>query len=133
MPARPEPLDPRRGAEDRRSAVTAALEACAFDDAADALYRFIWNVFCDWYLELAKPILAGDGRGGKAETRAMAAWTLDLILKLLHPIMPFITEELWEKTAEAGPPRETMLIVAPWPELPDGLRRRRGRRRDRRW
>jgi valyl-tRNA synthetase len=49
----------------------------------------------------------------------MTAWTLDLILKLLHPIMPFMTEELWEKTAEAGPPRDSMLITAPWPELPD--------------
>ena len=58
-------------------AVTAALDACAFDDAADALYRFIWNVFCDWYVELAKPILNGDDEAAKAETRAMAAWVLD--------------------------------------------------------
>jgi valyl-tRNA synthetase len=99
--------------------VTAALEASAFDEAATTLYRFVWNVFCDWRLELAKPVLAGGGEAA-AETKAMTAWTLDLILKLLHPIMPFMTEELWEKTADAGgPPRDSMLIVAPWPQLPD--------------
>ncbi len=98
-------------------AMTDALEGGDFAGAADAAYRFVWNVFCDWRLELAKPILAAGGEAA-AETRAMTAWTLDLILKLLHPIMPFMTEELWEKTAAAGPPRETMLIVAPWPQLP---------------
>jgi valyl-tRNA synthetase len=98
--------------------VTDALDAAAFDEAAAALYRFIWNVFCDWHVELAKPLLAGEGAAA-AETRAMTAWTLDLILKLLHPIMPFMTEELWEKTATAGPPRDTMLMVAPWPQLPE--------------
>ncbi len=99
--------------------VTAALEACAFDDAAAGLYRFVWNVFCDWSLELAKPILGGDDEGATAETRAMAAWVLDLSLKLLHPIMPFITEELWDKIAEFGPARAGMLITEPWPVLPD--------------
>ena len=98
--------------------VTKALEAPSFDEAASALYRFVWNVFCDWYLELAKPILNGDDAAAKAETRATAAWVLDVILKLLHPVMPFITEELWDKTAEFGPPRDTMLISASWPELP---------------
>ena len=98
--------------------VTKALEGPAFDEAAGALYRFVWNVFCDWYLELAKPILNGDDAAAKAETRATAAWALDVILKLLHPVMPFITEELWEKTAEFGPARDSMLISAKWPELP---------------
>jgi valyl-tRNA synthetase len=98
--------------------VTRALEDAAFDEAAEALYRFVWNVFCDWRLELAKPVLAAGGEAA-AETRAMTAWTLDLILKLLHPIMPFITEELWEKTAEAGPPRDSLLITASWPQLPE--------------
>jgi valyl-tRNA synthetase len=99
--------------------VTKALEAPAFDEAASALYRFVWNVFCDWYLELAKPILNGDDAAAKAETRATAAWALDVILKLLHPVMPFITEELWGKTAEfVGPARDTLLISAKWPELP---------------
>jgi valyl-tRNA synthetase len=99
--------------------VTKALEAPSFDEAASALYRFVWNVFCDWYLELAKPILNGDDAAAKAETRATAAWALDVILKLLHPVMPFITEELWQKTAEfVGPARDSMLISATWPELP---------------
>ena len=97
--------------------VTKALEGPAFDEAAGALYRFVWNVFCDWYLELAKPILNGDDAAAKAETRATAAWALDVILKLLHPVMPFITEELWEKTAEFGPARDSMLISAQWPDL----------------
>ena len=99
--------------------VTAALEACAFDEAAVCLYRFIWNVFCDWYLELAKPILNGDDEAAKAETRATAAWTLDVAMKLLHPVMPFLTEELWDKTAEFGPKPDGLLISAPWPDLPD--------------
>jgi valyl-tRNA synthetase len=99
-------------------AVTAAIEACAFDDAADALYRFIWNIFCDWHLELSKPILGGDDEAAKAETRAMTAWVLDVALKLLHPVMPFITEELWQQTAEFGPPRDGFLMTASWPDLP---------------
>jgi valyl-tRNA synthetase len=98
--------------------VTDALENADFAEAAEATYRFVWNVFCDWRLELAKPVLAAGGEPA-AETRAMTAWTLDLILKLLQPIMPFMTEELWEKTAEAGPPRDSMLISAPWPDLPN--------------
>jgi valyl-tRNA synthetase len=93
--------------------VTRALECCAFDDAAGALYRFIWNVFCDWHLELAKPILNGPDGAAKDETRAMAAWTLDVCLKLLHPVSPFLTEELWDKLGGEG-----MLITAAWPDLP---------------
>jgi valyl-tRNA synthetase len=100
------------------ASVTTALEAGRFDEAAGALYRFVWNVFCDWYLELAKPILNGDDEAAKAETRAMAAWTLDQILKLLHPVSPFITEALWAETAEFGPKRDGLLIETAWPELP---------------
>jgi valyl-tRNA synthetase len=100
--------------------VTAALDACAFDDAAGALYRFIWNLFCDWYVEFAKPILGGEDEAAKAETRAMAAWVLETILKLLHPVAPFITEELWAQTAPGDRPRSNLLIVEAWPELPDG-------------
>jgi valyl-tRNA synthetase len=101
-------------------AVTAALEACGFDDVANALYRFIWNVFCDWYLELAKPVLNGDDKAARDETRATAAWVLDEILKLLHPVSPFITEELWaELAAFGGPAREGLLINAEWPKHPD--------------
>src|SRR5215217_2002222 len=99
--------------------VTQALEGCGFDAAANALYRFIWNVFCDWYLELAKPILNGSDEVAKAETQAMVAWTLDQILVLLHPVMPFITEELWDKTAEEGPARDGLLITTHWPEYSD--------------
>ncbi|MGA9659142.1 MAG: valine--tRNA ligase [Asticcacaulis sp.] len=92
-------------------AVTEALEACAFDVAASALYKFIWNVFCDWYLELAKPILNGDDAEAKAEIRAMTAWVLDQAMILLHPVMPFITEELWDKTGH-----NDMLISHGWPK-----------------
>ena len=102
--------------------VSAALEGGRFDDAAAALYRFVWNVFCDWYLELAKPVFQGADEATKAETRAMTAWTLDQTLKLMHPVMPFITEELWAQTANDGVARdEPLLIGAAWPALPDGF------------
>jgi len=96
--------------------VTAALEAFKFNEAAAAVYRFVWNIFCDWYLELAKPVLMGPDGPDKAETRAMTAWALDEILKLLHPFMPFITEELWRVTGEVGPARENLLILTAWPK-----------------
>jgi valyl-tRNA synthetase len=102
--------------------VTAAIETCGFDGAANGLYRFIWNSFCDWYVELAKPILKGEDGAAKAETQATAAWVLDVILKLLHPVMPFLTEELWRQTADLGAARaEHMLISARWPDLSEGL------------
>ncbi len=102
--------------------VSSAIEGGRFDDAASALYRFVWNVFCDWYLELAKPVFMGSDAAAKAETRAMTAWTLDQTLKLMHPVMPFITEELWDKLAGEGAPRaEATLIGAAWPELPDAF------------
>ncbi len=75
--------------------VTEAIEAYKFNDAANAAYRFVWNIYCDWYLELAKPVLTGADGPAKDETRAMVAWARDEIVKLLHPFMPFITEELW--------------------------------------
>ena len=102
------------------AAVTKAIETFAFDEAAGALYRFIWNIFCDWYLELAKPILNGSDAAAKAETRAMTAWVLDQAMILLHPVAPFITEELWATTAEFGPARTSMLIETPWPSYPEG-------------
>ena len=104
-------------------AVTEALADCGFDEAANALYRFIWNQFCDWYVELAKPLLNGEDAAAKAETQATAAWALDVILTMLHPVMPFITEELWEKTADLGARRahDGFLMTARWPELPDSL------------
>ena len=100
--------------------VTAALGEYKFAEAANAAYRFVWNVYCDWYVELSKPLLTGPDGPAKDETRAMAAWVLDEILKMLHPFMPFITEELWRVTAEQGPKRETLLALAPWPTL-EGL------------
>jgi valyl-tRNA synthetase len=90
--------------------VTEAIEAYRFNDAANATYRFVWNVYCDWYLELAKPVLMGEEGDAKAETRATVAWVRDEILKLLHPFMPFITEELWAVTAS----RDGLLALAPW-------------------
>ncbi|NVN86221.1 MAG: valine--tRNA ligase [Rhodopseudomonas sp.] len=90
--------------------VTEAIEAYRFNDAAAAAYRFVWNVYCDWYLELAKPVMMGEDGPAKTETRAMVAWARDEILKLLHPFMPFITEELWAVTA----PRDVLLALAPW-------------------
>jgi valyl-tRNA synthetase len=96
------------------AAVTEALTAFRFNEAAGAIYHFIWHVYCDWYLELCKPILAG-GEAEAAETRAMAAFVLDRALILLHPFMPFVTEELWaERAPEAG--RPSLLMLAPWPE-----------------
>jgi valyl-tRNA synthetase len=96
--------------------ITAAIEAYRFNEAAGAAYRFVWNVFCDWYVELAKPLLQGADGAAKDETRAMAAWARDEILKLLHPFTPFVTEELWRVTAEGGPKREGLLALAKWPK-----------------
>ena len=95
--------------------VTEEIEAYRFNEAAGAIYRFVWNVFCDWYLEFIKPLLLGNDDAAKAETRATAAWVLDQILLILHPFMPFMTEELWATTA--GPARESLLVVAEWPRL----------------
>jgi len=92
--------------------VDAALADYKFNDAADALYHFIWHTFCDWYLEFTKPILAEGDTAAQAETRAMTAWVAGELCHLLHPIMPFITEELWRHIAgeEGG-----MLMLRPWP------------------
>jgi valyl-tRNA synthetase len=98
------------------AAVTEGIESYRFNEAAGELYRFVWNRFCDWYVEFAKPVFMGSDEEAKAETQAMAAWALDEILKLLHPFMPFITEELWAVLGEAGPKRETLLCLANWPK-----------------
>lgn len=106
-------------AEAATNAVAQGLESYRFNEAASAAYRFVWNVFCDWHLEFAKPLFNGEDEAAKAETRATTAYVLEVALKLLHPFMPFITEELWAKTAgDKG--RDTLLIVADWPSL-DGL------------
>jgi valyl-tRNA synthetase len=93
--------------------ITAAIEGYKFNEAAGAAYRFVWNVYCDWYLELVKPVLTGPDGAAKAETRAMVAFVRDEILKLLHPFMPFITEELWGVTATT--PRGNLLALDRWP------------------
>ena len=97
--------------------VTAAIEAYRFNDAANAAYRFVWNIFCDWYLELAKPLLQGADGPAKDETRAATAFVLEEITKLLHPFMPFMTEELWAITGTAELPRASVLALAEWPQM----------------
>ena len=97
-------------------AITEAIEAFRFNEAAGAIYHFIWHVYCDWYLELIKPIVAGADAEAAAETRAMAAFVLDQALILLHPFMPFVTEELWAKMANEAEGRASFLMLAPWPK-----------------
>jgi valyl-tRNA synthetase len=81
-----------------------------FDAYADAIYKLVWSRFCDWYLELIKPLLSeGADEAIAAETRAVAGWALDQILVMLHPVMPFLTEELWHRLAERDD-----LILAQW-------------------
>ncbi|HXY58647.1 MAG TPA: valine--tRNA ligase [Methylocystis sp.] len=97
--------------------VSAAIESYRFNDAANGVYRFVWNIFCDWYVELSKPLLQGEDDAEKNETRACTAFVLDQIYALLHPFMPFITEELWAIKGAEGPARESLLTLAPWPQL----------------
>ena len=113
--------------------ITAAIEAYRFNEAALAVYRFGWNVFCDWAIELSKPVLQADDvtPEDRAETQATVAFVLDELLKLLHPFMPFLTEELWALTeTEGGPARGTLLTLAPWSDL-SGLEDSRARQRRR--
>jgi len=100
--------------------VSAAIEAYRFNDAANAAYRFVWSIFCDWYVELAKPLLQGADGAEKDETRATVAFVLDQIYALLHPFMPFLTEELWAIKGAEGPKRESLLALSAWPAL-EGL------------
>ncbi len=94
-----------------REAVDEAMEGFRFNDAAQALYGFVWGKVCDWYVELSKPLLQGDDTEAQAETRATMRWVMDQCMILLHPIMPFITEELWSATGT----RAKMLVHADWP------------------
>jgi valyl-tRNA synthetase len=98
---------------DCATAVTMALESFRFDEAANRLYQFVWGSFCDWYLEFSKPILQGGDGAAQTETRATIGWALAQIVHLLHPIMPYVTEEIWAQLG-AG---EGLLLTAPWPEL----------------
>ena len=97
--------------------LTQAIEAYRFNDAANGVYQFIWNNFCDWYVELAKPVLQGDDAAAKAEVQAATKWALDHALRLLHPFMPFVTEELWAKTGA----RNGYLMLDHWPKLAENL------------
>ncbi|MFO1154972.1 MAG: valine--tRNA ligase [Rhodospirillales bacterium] len=116
-------FDPRRAelvvnrwlvgkAVDAIGRASAALDAYRFNDYAAVLYHFTWGTFCDWYLEFAKPMLTGGSAAAQAETRAVAGWALDRILALLHPAMPFVTEELYQQLADRG---GALLIEADWP------------------
>ena len=98
------------------TATAKALEEYRFNEAANSVYQFSWGVFCDWYLEFSKPVLNGPDGAEKNETRATTAWVLEQILSLLHPFMPFVTEELWSRLEDDRP---VPLISAPWPQLDD--------------
>ncbi|MEZ5811208.1 MAG: valine--tRNA ligase [Rhizobiaceae bacterium] len=91
--------------------VTDGIDTYRFNEAAGAAYRFVWNLFCDWYLELLKPVFGGGDEAAQKEAQACAAYVLDEIYKLLHPFMPFMTEALWERTAA----RDGLLCHAAWP------------------
>lgn len=99
------------------AAVRTGIEDYKFNEAANSAYDFVWGTFCDWYVEFAKPVFMGEDEAAKAETRATAAWALDQILVMLHPMMPFVTEELWAETGKFGPKRENLLILSEWPDL----------------
>lgn len=98
--------------------VASGIESYRFNDAANGAYQFVWGTFCDWYLELAKPVLMGQDEEAKAEIRTVTTWVLDQILLILHPIMPYITEELWEKSADN---RATLLMSQAYPKFDDAL------------
>jgi len=101
-------------------AVEQGIADYRFNDAAGAIYGFTWNVFCDWYIELTKPLFMGADEATKAETRATAAWALDQIVHLLHPFMPYVTEELFQEFGKAIG-REGLLISRSWPTLDETL------------
>ena len=92
------------------TAITTALDSYRFDDAAIAIYQFTWNIYCDWFLEFAKPVFQGEDEVVKTEIRSVGAYVLDRILVLLHPFMPFVTEELWKETAS----RDQFLMLQDW-------------------
>ena len=98
-------------AKEASAEVTRNLDAFRFSDAANSVYQFIWGTFCDWYIEMIKPILYGEDETAKAETKASFAWVLDRILVILHPFMPFITTQLWNNLAD----RDEKLIHHAWP------------------
>ena len=100
-----------------QTSVTTAIEAYRFNDAAHAIYHFIWRGFCDWYVELAKPVFQSGDIEQANETKAAARWALEEAIKLLHPIMPFVTEELWQSIA----PEQGFIMNTAWPKFDTGL------------
>ncbi|MDA0663864.1 MAG: class I tRNA ligase family protein, partial [Proteobacteria bacterium] len=96
--------------------VSDALAVYRFNDAAQILYQFTWGTFCDWYVELSKPLVTGDDAAAQAETQATTAWVLAQTLKMLHPFVPFVTEELWTRFGDSE-----LLIDETWPALGDEL------------
>jgi valyl-tRNA synthetase len=94
--------------------ISVAIEDYRFNDAANAAYQFVWNNFCDWYIELSKPVLHGEDIFSKIETRAVIAWVFNKILHILHPFMPFITEHLWKKLFNES---DNFLMTDSWPIL----------------
>jgi valyl-tRNA synthetase len=99
-----------------KTEIDEAIAAYRFNDAANAIYHFGWHEYCDWYVELAKPLLTGGDASATREVQAAAAYVLGEILHLLHPLMPFISEEIWQSIGGKG-----MLIVAPWPDFGPGF------------
>jgi valyl-tRNA synthetase len=99
-------------------AMSGAIDNYRFNDAASSIYQFTWNTFCDWYVEFSKSMFIHEEESTRTETRQTAAWVLDQILLLMHPITPFITEELWSELSEH---RTSPIIIAKWPELDDAL------------
>jgi len=104
-------------AQDR---INTALDAYRFNDAANEVYHFVWGTFCDWFVEFSKPALQGSDGPAKDESRATAAWSLDAILRLLHPFMPFVTEELWSRSGQSDA-EGRMLVSASWPNYGDEI------------
>ena len=97
--------------------VSQAIEAYRFNDAANVYYKYTWGAFCDWFLEFAKPVFAGTDEAAKSETRATAAWVIEQILHIGQPMIPYVTQELWDKLAEEQKIiRPYRLIKAKWPK-----------------
>ncbi len=103
------------------AAVREAIEAFRFNDAAMALFQFVWNTYCDWYVELIKPALTGEDGAAKDETRATAAWAMDQILHLMHPFTPYITEQLWRQIGARAGGRDGFLMLSAWPKFDAAL------------
>ncbi|NRA87648.1 MAG: valine--tRNA ligase [Rhizobiales bacterium] len=97
------------------NAIEDSIAQFKFNDASSAIYKFTWNIFCDWYIELTKPILFGENEADKTEIRMVTAYVIDHLLHLMHPFMPFVTEELWNRFDAEDVIRESMLITSPWP------------------